>query len=103
MGRFARLRTLAASRKRQHRLQIEETDGAKTSAWCPLNSLDALLEFREQLLVCEPARDPGAWLVAGRNSKSDFMARLVRPHMRRCNRKANLNIIRRDVEHHEVL
>src|SRR5436190_6455120 len=66
-------------------------------------SFDALLEFREQLLICKPARHSWAWLVAWRSAESGFVARLVRPHMRRCNCKAHANIAGCDVEHHEVL
>ena len=36
-------------------------------------------------------------------ARKPLVALLVRPHMRRRNRQADANVIRRDVEHHEIL
>src|SRR6516165_11767676 len=61
------------------------------------------LEFWKQLLVCEPTRHPGARLGARGHAKTGVVTFLVRPHMCGRNRQADANIVRRDVEHHEIL
>src|SRR5262245_21673899 len=60
------------------------------------------LEFPEQLLVREPSRHFEALPLARGGAKTGVVMLLVRPYMRRRDRHADANVIRRYVEHHEI-
>src|SRR5215208_3694248 len=73
------------------------------STWFPPKSgRRRRIRFREQPLICEPARHRRSLPHAGRAAKT-VVAILIRPYMRCCNRQANANILWSDIEHHEVL
>src|SRR5262245_29701790 len=68
---------------------------------CPLRKLImcSWSEFREQLLICEPARHLEALFLTRGRTKSVFVVFLVRPHVRRRDRQADANVIGCDVEY----
>jgi hypothetical protein len=67
---------------------------------CPLRNLATCSgsEFRERLLICEPARHLEALFVTRGRTKPIFVVFLaVRPHERRRDRQAHANVIGFDV------